>query len=155
MASTRSHLQLFPNPVDRITDLLFIGSRSCNTPALLGALGFTHVIDISGLPTGSAGRDSTATRLFLQLDDDEDAALSSVLSEFVSFVRVCDASRGDRLLVHCDAGVSRSVSLVLAYLMLEDKMTFADAWSLVATARPVAQPNEGFWKQLEALAGKP
>lgn len=52
------------------------------------------------------------------------------------------------VLVHCNAGVSRSVSVVIGYLMTREKLSFADAFSQVKSARPSARPNEGFYQQL-------
>ncbi|XP_010732645.2 dual specificity protein phosphatase 18 [Larimichthys crocea] len=58
------------------------------------------------------------------------------------------AGRGGRTLVHCNAGVSRSVALCVAYLMKHRGVTLLEAHRWVKTCRPMARPNEGFWKQL-------
>jgi protein-tyrosine phosphatase len=52
------------------------------------------------------------------------------------------------VLVHCQAGVSRSVSIVIAFLMASQKMTAAAALEHVRSRRPIANPNLGFMKQL-------
>ena len=55
-----------------------------------------------------------------------------------------------RVLVHCMAGRSRSVTLVIAYLMKHARMRLADAFAVVKARRPIALPNVGFWQQLAA-----
>lgn len=50
--------------------------------------------------------------------------------------------------VHCVAGVSRSTSLVLAYLMKYQKMDLHSAFSFTHAKRPVVRPNNGFFHQL-------
>lgn len=55
------------------------------------------------------------------------------------------------VLVHCQQGVSRSVSMVLSYLMKYYRMNFNDALALAKTARSQANPNEGFSAQLREL----
>ncbi|XP_051934033.1 dual specificity protein phosphatase 14 [Hippocampus zosterae] len=52
------------------------------------------------------------------------------------------------VLVHCAAGVSRSASLCLAYLMKYHRVSLADAHAWVKARRPVIRPNGGFWRQL-------
>ncbi|KPP68706.1 dual specificity protein phosphatase 14-like [Scleropages formosus] len=52
------------------------------------------------------------------------------------------------VLVHCAAGVSRSASLCLAYLMKYHRVSLAEAHAWVKARRPVIRPNGGFWRQL-------
>lgn len=47
-------------------------------------------------------------------------------------------------------GLSRSATLVLAYLMIEEKMTLVDAITAVAQNRNIC-PNMGFLEQLRTL----
>ena len=52
------------------------------------------------------------------------------------------------MLVHCYAGQSRSAALVIAHLMVAQGLGLMDAWALTRAARPCAQPNSGFLRQL-------
>src|SRR3990167_330996 len=61
-----------------------------------------------------------------------------------------DAMRSNGVvLVHCAAGISRSVSLTLAYLMKYERMKLAPALSLIKSRRFIANPNPGFLRQLK------
>ena len=51
---------------------------------------------------------------------------------------------GGGVLVHCFAGVSRSATCVIAYLMQEKEMSFEQAFSYASKRRPVIFPNMGF-----------
>eukprot|EP00927_Polykrikos_kofoidii_P065773 TRINITY_DN6148_c0_g1_i1.p1 TRINITY_DN6148_c0_g1~~TRINITY_DN6148_c0_g1_i1.p1 ORF type:complete len:363 (-),score=66.09 TRINITY_DN6148_c0_g1_i1:276-1364(-) len=53
------------------------------------------------------------------------------------------------ILVHCQQGVSRSVSMVCSYLMKFYRFSFVDALKLAKTARTQAGPNGGFTEQLK------
>lgn len=53
------------------------------------------------------------------------------------------------VLVHCVAGISRSGTIVTAYLMRKYGMTFAEALHFVQQKRPIVDPNPGFVKQLQ------
>uniref|UniRef100_A0A8D0GXK2 Dual specificity protein phosphatase n=1 Tax=Sphenodon punctatus TaxID=8508 RepID=A0A8D0GXK2_SPHPU len=58
-------------------------------------------------------------------------------------------SRGG-ILVHCAVGVSRSATLVLAYLMIRHHLTLVEAIKTVKDHRGII-PNRGFLRQLVAL----
>ncbi|VDK44759.1 unnamed protein product [Anisakis simplex] len=56
--------------------------------------------------------------------------------------------RGGKTLVHCVAGVSRSASLCIIYLVKYERMSLRQAYHYVKSARPIIRPNVGFWKQM-------
>lgn len=57
---------------------------------------------------------------------------------------------GGKVLVHCTVGVSRSATLVLAYLMIRHNLTLVEAIRTVKDHRGVT-PNRGFLRQLHGL----
>jgi protein-tyrosine phosphatase len=57
-----------------------------------------------------------------------------------------------KVLIHCMSGVSRSVTLVLYYLMQYHHMTLKDAYEYVTSRREqYTIPNRGFFRQLRRL----
>ncbi|XP_036611433.1 serine/threonine/tyrosine-interacting protein-like [Trichosurus vulpecula] len=56
---------------------------------------------------------------------------------------------GGKVLVHGNAGISRSASLVIAYVMETFRMKFNDAFILVKGKRYCVYPNAGFVRQLQ------
>ena len=63
---------------------------------------------------------------------------------------VCVCVCEGKVLVHCAVGVSRSATLVLAYLMIRQNLTLVDAIKTVKDHRVVI-PNRGFLRQLNGL----
>lgn len=55
------------------------------------------------------------------------------------------------VLIHCFQGKSRSVALLVAYLMKSQNIPFLTALDLVREKRPIAQPNPNFALQLRAF----
>jgi hypothetical protein len=56
--------------------------------------------------------------------------------------------QGFSVLVHCEMGISRSATVVLAYLMRYHNMTRDQSYTIIKQRRPKIDPNEGFWQQL-------
>lgn len=55
---------------------------------------------------------------------------------------------GGKVLIVCRAGISRSSTIVIAFLMRYHNMSLVDAHRLVRAQRPKIRPNDGFWRQL-------
>lgn len=72
--------------------------------------------------------------------------LADSINLFLFYVKV--SQEGGNILVHCVAGVSRSVSLCLAYLLKYHKMSLKEAYEYVERRRPCIKPNNSFFKQL-------
>lgn len=58
---------------------------------------------------------------------------------------------GGSVFVHCNAGVSRSAAIIIAYLMEKEKLPYLQAVELLKQARPCVKPNDGFIRQLKLL----
>uniref|UniRef100_A0A8D2ISM1 protein-tyrosine-phosphatase n=1 Tax=Varanus komodoensis TaxID=61221 RepID=A0A8D2ISM1_VARKO len=57
-------------------------------------------------------------------------------------------SSGGRVLLHCQAGVSRSATICLAYLIQSRRVRLEEAFDFVKQRRGVISPNFGFMGQL-------
>lgn len=61
--------------------------------------------------------------------------------------------QGSKVLVHCKMGISRSASVVIAYVMKAYGWDLRQALDFVKTRRSCIKPNSGFLKQLETYQG--
>eukprot|EP00659_Diplonema_papillatum_P004760 gene4760-7318_t len=81
-----------------------------------------------------------------------DAPSENIMNFFPHAVRTIEAARrtkGGNCLVHCHQGVSRSVTVVAAYLMWKQGLAPEAAITAVRDARDVARPNAGFALKLQ------
>lgn len=73
--------------------------------------------------------------------------LELFLPEATAFIHE-QLSKERSVLVHCKAGVSRSASVVIGYLMEYHKYSLIDAFLMTLRHRPTITPNPGFIDQL-------
>jgi protein-tyrosine phosphatase len=127
--------------------LYLTGKDGHENKPMLDLLEITHVISLH-ISCEIHVRHNGLTYLDVILDDDEEESLDEVIPRCVEFIR--DAT--GPVLVHCFAGMSRSASICMAYLILEQKKTFEQAFDVVKSRRPCIYPNNGFLRQLAMLA---
>uniref|UniRef100_A0A4W4G154 protein-serine/threonine phosphatase n=1 Tax=Electrophorus electricus TaxID=8005 RepID=A0A4W4G154_ELEEL len=69
-----------------------------------------------------------------------------------TYMFINDARQG-AVLVHCKMGVSRSASTVMAFLMKQQGWGLDHALNYVRERRPIVQPNDSFFRQLQIYSG--
>ncbi|KAH9946860.1 hypothetical protein B0H21DRAFT_778859 [Amylocystis lapponica] len=132
--------------MDQIIDNLWIGDLPS---ALNGEKLKEH--NIGSVLSAMRGRVSiqpTFVRMQVNLDDTEDADVLAHLVSAILFVEA-ELEKGRGVLVHCQAGLSRSVTIVAAYLMYSLNIDTDAALEMIRQKRPNVQPNNGFMEQLE------
>ena len=82
------------------------------------------------------------------IDDNRNETISRFFSQFINIIK---ESENKNILIHCMNSVSRSVSLVLYYLMTLG-MTLNDSIKYLKSKRnQYTRPNVGFFRQLLAI----
>ena len=80
-------------------------------------------------------------------DDPDYNILDEHLDDFVNFMDEC-RGENNRVLVHCVAGINRSATLCIAYLVIRERMTLSEAVRHCFAARPCILTNSSFVMQL-------
>ncbi|CAF4179134.1 unnamed protein product, partial [Adineta steineri] len=91
--------------------------------------------------------------LNIELLDVPETNISKVFTQTNQFIEQALADHGC-VLVHCNAGISRSASIVLAYLIGIHRMQYEEAYQLLRKARVNIRPNDGFVRQLNEYAAE-
>ncbi|XP_066519924.1 dual specificity protein phosphatase 13A-like [Hoplias malabaricus] len=143
------------NHVDEVWPNLFLGNMSiANDRYSLWKLGISHVLNAAhGKQHCEGGPEfygSSVEYYGVPADDSPSFDLSRYFQPCADHIHRVLNSPGARLLVHCAVGVSRSASLVLAYLMIYQQLPLLEAIITVKQHRWIF-PNRGFLKQLRAL----
>uniref|UniRef100_A0A8C7D3G1 Dual specificity protein phosphatase 15 n=1 Tax=Oncorhynchus kisutch TaxID=8019 RepID=A0A8C7D3G1_ONCKI len=88
------------------------------------------------------------TYLCIHAADASSQNLSQHFKESIRFIHECRLN-GGACLVHCLAGVSRSTTMVVAYLMTVTTYSWEECLSAVKAVRSFVGPNYGFQQQLQ------
>ena len=132
-------------------DWLFIGDVAAPQRRHLRAHQITHVVSLFPFAYWSA---PDVEFLSLDLLDTPYARIDDALRMAIDFIDGARARNG-RVLVHCYAGISRSSTMIIGYLMGKHGMSFDAALAHVRRAWPRASPNTGFANQLEQIQRNP
>jgi protein tyrosine phosphatase len=91
-----------------------------------------------------------ATKLWL--DDADDQKITDVLPQAARFIDASIATKRP-ILIHCAAGISRSASILIYWLMTRKfRGSFNNALSFLQKKRSIVNPNPGFKKQLRQMS---
>ncbi|KAK9284004.1 hypothetical protein L1049_012263 [Liquidambar formosana] len=143
----RDKIAFFDKECSKVAEHIYLGGDAvARDRDILKQNGITHVLNCVGFVCPEYFKaDFVYRTLWLQDSPSED--ITSILYDvFDYFEDVRD--QGGRVFVHCCQGVSRSTSLVIAYLMWREGQSFDDAFQYVKAARGIADPNMGFACQL-------
>lgn len=142
-------------PACILDNFLYLGSQDAVLLDNIREYNITDILSI-GIETPMSDIDTNDSIIcchFIECLDLPETNLQSIIERTNEIIESVYDKNG-RILVHCNAGVSRSASICIAYLMYKHEMTFETAFALVKSKRECIQPNPGFLKQLKELKEK-
>ena len=134
-----------------LADWLYLGSEyNASNFAELQRLGITHVINVT--PNNEI-KNFFPDMLAYHRIPVVDLETEDLHRHLPDAVRRLTASKelGHKVLVHCQRGVSRSPTVVVAFFMYGQGLSLQQALQLAKERRPIVKPNKGFLRQLEEL----
>ncbi|XP_031996556.1 dual specificity protein phosphatase 13 isoform X2 [Hylobates moloch] len=144
------------NHIDEVWPSLFLGDAyAARDKSKLMQLGITHVVNAAAgkfqVDTGAKFYRGMSLEYYgIEADDNPFFDLSVYFLPVGRYIRAALSVPQGRVLVHCAMGVSRSATLVLAFLMIYENMTLVEAIQTVQAHRNIC-PNSGFLRQLQVL----
>ncbi|XP_071987299.1 dual specificity protein phosphatase 13A isoform X1 [Engystomops pustulosus] len=143
------------NRVDEVWPNLYLGDlNTANNRYELWKLGITHVLNAAhGRRYSEDNPDFYGTSITyhgVPANDVPEFDLSKYFYTASAFIYKALTTPGAKVLVHCVVGISRSASLVLAYLMIHHQLSVVQAICTVQKNRRIS-PNAGFLRQLLSL----
>uniref|UniRef100_A0A665TVJ5 Dual specificity protein phosphatase n=1 Tax=Echeneis naucrates TaxID=173247 RepID=A0A665TVJ5_ECHNA len=142
-------------PVNQVWPNLYIGDESvARDKTTLSSLGVTHIVNAAaGRRRINIGqqfyRDLDVEHLSVEAADHPEFNIQPFFRPATQFIDTALKKNG-KVFVHCAMGVSRSGVLVLAYLMICQRLSLVEAITAVRLNRDIG-PNSGFLEQLRQL----
>ncbi|XP_015422133.1 PREDICTED: dual specificity protein phosphatase 15 [Myotis davidii] len=125
---------------------LYLGNFiDAKDPDQLGRNKITHIISIHESPQPLI---QGITYLRIPVADNPEVPIKKHFKECINFIHCCRLNGGN-CLVHCFAGISRSTTIVTAYVMTVTGLGWREVLEAIKSTRPIANPNPGFRQQLE------
>ena len=135
---------MFFHDIDEITENIYLGNLSAaENIDKLKELGIKKVLSVLDQFAWPKYEESQFNHKTLAIKDFDEQNIIKHFGECLNFIK-----GDDKVLVHCAAGVSRSASIVIAYIMWDKKMSFEEAFEFVKSKRKIG-PNNGFIEQLK------
>jgi hypothetical protein len=143
---------IFPSTIDESTEdssedsrILYIGDQwSAINREHLNANNIKYIINATPITVPQI---EDIKYLQLALYDEPGQDILDVIPLAVDFINKANPDHG--ILIHCQAGISRSASILIAYMMHRYNMKFEEAFGIVKKSRPIVEPNVGFKAQLK------
>lgn len=147
----------------RTLGCLYVGGYAASLAPAVDARAISAIVNCSDVVTSSQRDLETPPRSlrFLRLGwvDTPKQCLGSsegdrfdTLAEALRFIHG-ERLRGNHVLVHCMAGISRSGTVATAYIMAVEGLPFEAALARAQSRRRIIQPNDGFVAQLMEFEG--
>ncbi|CAF3784668.1 unnamed protein product [Rotaria socialis] len=132
---------------------LYLGSAMCRNETVIAMLNITHIMSFSEYNENEI-KSTNITTLHWQLSDSRSTNLLSVFPSAIAWISKAINDENGTVLVHCDQGVSRSASVVIAYLLHSNTnlCTVEAAFNHLKLKRSVIRPNASFLQQLEEFS---
>ena len=130
--------------IDQITETIYLGNMvAAFNKKLLKKLGIKKILTVMGA-FGNHYEPHEFIHKAIEIDDDFRTNIIQYFKECFLFIE-----GNDKVFVHCAAGMSRSPTIVIAYLMWKKQLYLNDALDFVRKKRPLVSPNANFMNQLK------
>lgn len=128
--------------------LYLSNAKAASDKNLLNHLRVSHVLTVEALKLPDSTFEKTnINNMFIMVYDNHEAELLPYFPIANAFID--DGMKNGAVLVHCRLGVSRSSTIIIAYLMQKYKLTYEQAFRYVRSKRPFINPNPSFVNQLK------
>jgi protein-tyrosine phosphatase len=131
--------------INKINDKIYLGGiDGAREIKYLKQEGITHILSLAGKIFSINYEKGTFITKIIEIMDFTNENIFKYFKECIQFIE-----NSKKIYIHCMAGVSRSASIVIAYLMYKEHKKYFQIYSEVKKKRNIIKPNFGFVFQLK------
>jgi len=140
-----------PCPIDRVDKYLYIGNRiGAEYLEYLKNNEITHIVNTTvEIPNY---HEKIFKYVNIPLQDNpvknEENLLGVLEPTYQKVDKIIQQDKNAKIFVHCAAGISRSASIVIYYLMKKYSLSYDDAFNNLKKVREIVNPNDWYKMQL-------
>ena len=130
--------------IDQITETIFLGNiDAAFNKKKLKQLGIKKILTVMS----AFGNHYSPHEFIHKSIDVDDDFRTNIICHFKECILFIEGK--DKIFVHCAAGMSRSPTIVIAYIMWKRKLRLNEAIKFVKEKRSIISPNDNFMNQLK------
>lgn len=133
-----------------VTPSIFLGSAMCRNELIISSLNITHIISLSDYPEKKLHLSNIKT-VHYEIADSLSSNMFPIFDSSIEWLSKSLNEDKGIVFIHCEQGVSRSASVLMAYLLYvnEEFLSVNEVYQFVKSKRSVIRPNASFLQQLE------
>ena len=137
-------------PTMIVKPFLYLGGIKSINSQTLEKLGITHILNVAKEVELNVVKLKNKNIKILEIPaiDTNSYNIREDFERAFRFIESARMSQG-KIIVHCARGISRSATIIMAYLMFRHGMSMMNSYSYVKLLRPVVNPNQSFTDQLK------
>jgi len=138
LLSTNTYVNHSSQMTPIIDNVLFLGAQHTSTDDMLSQNNIKRIISIGCVPL-------TNKYVTYKFDIDDNGGsttqlFNDIIPKIHAIINEC-VKNNEPLLVHCQAGISRSAISIITWLMKYKQMSYDEAYQFVKKRRPIIAPN--------------
>ncbi len=144
------------NPLDngipiKVSKKLYFGNMEIAlVPDMLyKRYGVTHILNLCNSYKVPASDSGIVGYKQMSMSDDGDTNISEFMKEALTFIQ--EGMKKGKVFVHCRLGQNRSVTVMLAWLLLCERTPLVDAINMLKVKHATIKVHSNYMKQLSAL----
>ncbi|CRG98463.1 protein tyrosine phosphatase, putative [Plasmodium relictum] len=146
----KEKLEFAGNQCDKIfQNKIFVsGYKFLSNKLNIEEKGITHIINAAGYECVNKYENMFMYRTYYLKDDMHDDIFYTLLDSLYFIKNALKENEKNKILIHCNKGISRSIIIIIFFLMNELNLNYFDAFQIVKNSRTLSNPNMNYITQL-------